>query len=181
MGDPKRLRRKYETPIHPWQKTRIELEKQLQKEYGLKNKKEIWKAESRLKKFKDILKRLIPLNDEQANKEREQTMQKIRSLGLIGENATIDDVLGLEVRSILDRRLQTIVYKKGLARSIKQARQFITHGHIMVNGKVITSPGYLVKIDEEQFIEFKPTSPLARIDHPERIRKEVVQDEQGAA
>ena len=108
-------------------------------------------------------------------------MQKIRSLGLIGENATIDDVLGLEVRSILDRRLQTIVYKKGLARSIKQARQFITHGHIMVNGKVITSPGYLVKIDEEQFIEFKPTSPLARIDHPERIRKEVVQDEQGAA
>lgn len=171
MGDPKRLRKKYETPGHPWQKTRIQLEKELQREYGLKNKKEIWRAESRLKKFKDILKRLIPLNDPQANKEREQTMHKLRTLGLISEEATIDDVLGLDVRAILERRLQTIVYKKGLARSVKQARQFIVHGHIAVNGKVITSPGYIVKRGEEVGIDFKPESKLARIDHPERVKQ----------
>ncbi len=170
MGDPKRLRKKYQGPNHPWQKDRIEIEKQLQKEYGLKNKREIWKAESTLKNFKDILKRLIPLDTPQANKEREQTMSKLRRLGLINETATIDDVLGLDVRAILNRRLQTIVYKLGLARTIKQARQFIVHGHITVNGKTITSPGYLVKMNEE--VNYNEKSPLARLDHPERVKRE---------
>ncbi len=168
MGDPKRLRKKYSGPRHPWQKDRIEVERQLKKEYGLKNKTEIWKAESMLKKYKDVLKRLIADTSQQGMKEKQETMRKVISLGLVPETATIDDVLGLEVRHLLDRRLQTIVYKKGLAKTIKQARQFIVHGHIMVNDKVITSPGYIVPIYEENSIQFNPKSPLASLDHPER-------------
>ena len=41
MGNPKRHRKKYSTPAHPWQRARIEEERELSKEYGFKNKKEM--------------------------------------------------------------------------------------------------------------------------------------------
>ena len=49
MGDPKKQRKKYETPLHPWQGERILAEKKIMEEYGLKNKKEIWKMNSMLR------------------------------------------------------------------------------------------------------------------------------------
>ena len=52
MGDPKKQRKKYTTPRHPWQRDRLDEERQLLKDYGLKNKKELWKFESLLRKFK---------------------------------------------------------------------------------------------------------------------------------
>jgi small subunit ribosomal protein S4 len=79
---------------------------------------------------------------------------------LTKENATLDDILGLTEESYLERRLQTIVYRKGLARTIYQARQLIVHGHIAINGKRVTSPGYIVMKGEEDLIDFYPTSPF---------------------
>ncbi len=169
MGDPRRIRKKYQGPRHPWNKERIEEEKQLLREYGLSNKKELWKVQSKLTNFKDNIKRLIPLSSEQSVREREQIFSRLRRLGLLGASASADDVLGLSVRSLLDRRLQTVVFKKGLARSIKQARQFIVHGHIVVGDRKITSPGYLVPVAEESLIDFRPSSSLAQEDHPERF------------
>mgnify|MGYP001773173473 CR=1 FL=1 len=78
---------------------------------------------------------------------------KLYKLGLLNEGATLDDVLGLTVKDILNRRLQTIVYKKGLANTPKQARQFIVHGHVKINGRKIIYPSYLVNRDEEDKIE----------------------------
>ena len=169
MGDPRRLKRKYSEPAHPWQATRIKEEKELLKEYGLKNKTEIWKATSKLKNFANQAKKLIALTGKQAEKETIQLLNKLKKLGLLKEEAQLSDVLGLTARAILERRLQTLVYKKGLARSVKQARQFITHRHILVNGKKITAPGYIVPKKEEN-ITFEETSSLANEEHPERIQ-----------
>ena len=90
--------------------------------------------------------------------------------GLLGPDADIDNVLALKVPSHLERRLQTIVYRKGLARSPKQARQFVTHGHIAIAGRRVTIPGYLVTRGEETAISYYGTSPFVDAAHSERTR-----------
>lgn len=168
MGDPKLPKKKYRTPSHPWQKGRIEEEKVLMKEYGLKNKKEIWKMASVLRNFHQQAKSLIVSTSPQADKERIQMVGKLASYGLVEAGATLDNVLGLTVRDILDCRLQTLLVKKGMARSVSQARHFITHMHIMVGDNVITSPSYLVTRAENTKIQFAPRSVLSDIAHPAR-------------
>ncbi len=173
MGDPKKISNKYQKPAHPWNKARIEQEKPLMKKYGLEAKSELWKITSKLKTFKQNAKRLVAMKGSQAEKERTQIFDKLRSYGLVSSN-NVDDILGLSPEQLLDRRLQTIVLKKGLARSIKQARQMITHRHVMVNGKKVTAPSYLVKVSEEHTVDFYPGSKFFREDHPERpVREEV--------
>ncbi|MBN1275596.1 30S ribosomal protein S4 [Candidatus Woesearchaeota archaeon] len=169
MGDPRKTRSAYQGPRHPWNKERIDAEKQLAYAYGLSNKKELWKAESKLKHYKDNTKKLIAQTGPQAEKERQQLFKKLQRYGLVGADATADDVLGLETEQLLDRRLQTLVHKKELARTIKQARQFITHGHVMVNGRKVTVAGYLVPVAEEDTITFANASSLTSPDHPERV------------
>jgi len=80
----------------------------------------------------------------------------------------LDDVLDLTVEAILERRLQTLVFRKGLAKSIYQSRQLITHGHIAIDGKKVFSPSYIVPKNEEDKIEYAPTSPLVNPEHPIR-------------
>jgi small subunit ribosomal protein S4 len=173
LGDPRKIRRKHDRPSHPWQKDRIEEEKKLREEYGLKTKKEIWKMETVLRKFKDQVKSFASRLDAQSKLEEKQLVDKIISLGLMKQNDPLDVVLGLTHKDIFERRLQTLLVRKGLAKTMKQARQFITHSHVIVDKKKISSPGYIVSIKEESLIEFIPTSDLSREDHPERIIKEV--------
>ncbi|MEM1880023.1 MAG: 30S ribosomal protein S4, partial [Desulfurococcaceae archaeon] len=94
--------------------------------------------------------------------EEKALIGRLIKLGLLKEGAKLDDVLNLRVEDLLERRLQTIVYRKGLARSIYEARQLIVHGHIAISGRRIRSPGYLVSVDEEPLIEFYYKSPLAK-------------------
>lgn len=170
MGDPKKTRKKYETPMHPWNKGRIEEEGVLIKEYGMKNKKEIYKMRSILKNFKDQVKNLIALKTSQGEKERSQMLAKLNRLGLLKQQTdSLDPILDLTLRDILERRLQTQVYKKSLARSVDQARQFIIHGHINVGDKKVTSPSYILTVEEDAVLNFAPNSPLNNIDHPERF------------
>ncbi|HEC72681.1 MAG TPA: 30S ribosomal protein S4, partial [Thermoplasmatales archaeon] len=147
MGDPKFARKKYETPSHPWDKDRIEAENALIKKYGLKNKREIWRAQTMLRKFRAQARSLlgkVTSSDPQVKRETEQLLGRLHRLGILPENATLDDVLALDVESILKRRLQTIVYLKGLASTPFQARQFIVHGHICIDNRRVTAPGYMV-------------------------------------
>jgi len=172
MGDPSKQRRKYSRPAHPWQKARIEEEKQFLKDYGLKNKEEVWKTDSLLRKFKKQAKRVIAFRTPQMEKEKTQLFSRLYSLGLIGQNAISEDILSLTAKNLLERRLQTIVYKKKLARSMRQARQFIIHKHIKVRDSLITAPSYLVSRDEEQLISYSPSSPLSKPGHPEVTMEE---------
>jgi len=169
MGDPKKIRKTYKRPGHPWQRERIEEERPLVKEYALKNKRELWKVNSILRDFKYQSKKLAALQTEQSQMERLNLIKKIQKLGLIKENAQIDDVLGLTIKNLLDRRLQTLVYKKGLARTTTQARQFIVHRHILVDDKNIDVPSYIVPLADEDKISFKQKSSLYNVEHPERV------------
>lgn len=168
MGDPKKLRKSYSTPVHPWNAENIKSEKELIKEYGLGNKKELWKMNSILKRYKDTAKKLIAIRTKQGEKERKQMMEKLQQQGLINAGAELDDVLSLEVKDILERRLQSLVFRKGLARSMKQARQFIVHRHVMIGDKKITFPSMVVSREEEGQITFDGNSPLSEEEHPER-------------
>ena len=176
MGDPKKSKKKYSKPSHPWQGARIKEEAVLTKKYGLKNKKELWKMISILKKVKEQARVLIAGYTEQHKKEEKQLIERLLRLNIIGENSNLDDVLGLTSESIFNRRLQTIVFKSGLTKTISQARQFIIHGHVAVNGKVMSVPSYLVKKDEEPKISFYKNSKLNNEEHPERITKEVIKE-----
>jgi len=175
MGDTKKLRKKFETPRHPWNATRISLEKNIMRKYGVANKKEIWRMESVLKRFKDQAKSLLTRTDDQANKERKQMIARIVRLGLANADAGVDDVLGLQLKDVMDRRLQTIVLKNRMARSVKHARQMITHEHILVGGTKVTSPSYLVPAAEESTIAYASSSPFIRTDHPEAFDEEIAQ------
>ncbi|MBW2988872.1 30S ribosomal protein S4 [Candidatus Woesearchaeota archaeon] len=182
MGHPKLKKKTYSKPTHPWQKDRIEEEKSLLGEFGLKNKSEVWKADSLLRKYARQAKNLIALGGSQSEIRRMQLLRKLASFGLIGETAKLEDVLTITVKDMLSRRLQTITCKKGLAKSIRQARQLITHEHIIVGDKKITSPSYIVSKKEEALIGFAAGSPLSSQDHPERIsgqQKPVKADSKG--
>lgn len=176
MGDPKKNRRKYSTPAHPWQATRLKEEADLVFRYGLKNKKEVWKMISIIKRFKSRAKNLIAGYTEQNEKEKKQLISKLNRLNLVNEDGSLDDVLGLKLDSIFERRLQTLVFRKGLTKTVKQARQFITNGHISINGKKINVPSYLVLKDEEGKIGFNTNSKLSNENHPERLLKKEIED-----
>lgn len=169
MGTIKRIRRKYQTPSHPWEKDRLPEEKEFKKEYGFKNKKEIWKTVSILNKFKALAKEYIAKNTKQAEKESKLLLERIRSIGLLGDTSMLADVLTLQDKDILERRLQTVLFRKGLARSTQQARQFIVHGHVKINRAKISSPSYIVRKAEEDAITFSESSVLADNEHPERV------------
>jgi small subunit ribosomal protein S4 len=168
MGDPRRIRSKYEGPRHPWERERLDEERVTVKEYGLKNKKELWKALAKLKHFSYEAKRLVNIQTEQAEKERKQILERAFRIGLLPRGSSISDMLGLTIKDILNRRLQTIVFKKGLARTINQARQMIVHRHISVSGKKITVPSYYVLLSEEPLVNFMTRSPFTDEMHPER-------------
>ena len=180
MGDPRFNRKKYETPKHLWEADRIKEEWELQRKYGLKNKREIWKAKSLLRNFRGQARQLqakLRYGNPQAEKEQKLLFDKLIRLGILNEsNATLDAVLSLTVEDILRRRLQTIVYLKGLARTPKQARQFIVHGHIAIGDKKVTIPSYLVRREEVELVDYYKYSPLADEMHP--MRPQVVEGQQ---
>jgi small subunit ribosomal protein S4 len=145
MGHPPKLRKTYETPKKPF--AELDEERKLLREFGLKNKRELWKAETILRRYRRRARELQAMKNEE---EERRILKKLNDLGIRVE--TLDDILKLEVRDILSRRLQTIVYKKGLARTIKQARQFIVHGHVLIGNRKVPFPGFLVPVKVEDAI-----------------------------
>lgn len=161
----------YETPNHPWQGERIAEESGLMGRYGLKNKEELWRAQSELRSFRREARRLLGEaqgDAEEAERAGEPFLSRLRRLGILNENDSIDDVLSLEITDVLERRLQTIVYRNGLANTPKQARQFVSHGHIVVGDSRVTAPSRKIATVEEDRVDFDQSSSLADELHPER-------------
>jgi len=172
MGDPKFSRRKYDTPAHPWRADRIKSETELQKRFGLKNKREIWKAQSQIRTLRSQSRELqarLRTGEQQAKVEMKQLLDKCGRLGLLPvEGITLNDILSLTIEDVLNRRFQTMVFQRGMSYSADQARQFIVHGHISINGRVVTIPGYAVRRAEENAISFSASSPISNDLHPMR-------------
>jgi len=156
----KRQRKKYSRPLHPWDKTRMDAEDALLKKYGLRRKEEIWKMAAILRGWRRQARRLLALSGRQAELETRQLLERLRKFGLVGENATLDDVLSLTLEDLLERRLQTVLFRKGLARTPRQARQLIVHGHVSIGGQKVRVPSYLVSTEEEEKVECSLQAPL---------------------
>lgn len=151
MGDPKKQRRRYNRPKHPWRLERITEENELCKKYGLKNKSEIWRAKFKLGRIRQQARSLLGSSGEEVEKEKKELLDKLNRLGVL-ETRSLDDVLALTIEDLLERRLQTLIYRKGNANTIKQARQLVVHGHALVGDSIISVPGYTVPKNEEEDI-----------------------------
>ena len=163
--------KRYETPNHPYQGERIAQEGDMLGRYGLTNKEELWRAQSELRNYRREARRLIGEAQgdlEVAEAAGEEFLTRLRRYGILSEGDDISRVLGLDVTDILERRLQTVVYRTGLASTPEQARQFVVHGHVTVDGARVTRPSKMVEVAEENVIGFDETSPLADELHPER-------------
>lgn len=163
----KRQKKEYSKPRKPWEELRIKEEAQYLKEYGLKNKKEIWKMESKLRSFRRQARKLVGKRGKEAEKEEEEFLKRLRKLGII-EGDDVEEVLGTNLEEIMERRLQTFLFKSGMVKTPKQARQAIAHGHVLVGDQKVTSPSYMVKKKEEDEIRFAPSSPFSNPAHPVR-------------
>ena len=161
----------YETPNHPYQGERIAEESDLLGRYGLKNKEELWRAQSQLREFRREARRLLGNAQgdvEEAADAGAEFVARLRRLGILSDGDDISAVLSLDVTDLLERRLQTVAYRKGLGNTPKQARQFVTHGHVTVDGARVTAPSKKIEVDEENAVSFDEKSPLADELHPER-------------
>ncbi len=168
MGDPRKQRKKYETPRFPWRTDVLQEELKLLGQYGLRNKHELWRHETMLSKFRGIARSLIGKTPDERKKMEDELLARLKKLGVLHETAALDNVLDLTIGDILERRLQTIIFRKGLTKTIYQARQLITHGHIAIRNQRVTVPSYLVTTEEEKQIAYTSQSPLANPNHPLR-------------
>lgn len=146
----KKLKKQYETPNEGWNSDRIQREVEIIDQYGLKNKKEVYKAQSQLRDLRKEARKLVAEEDETQKKE---LIEKTHSLGLVKENAGLEDILTLKATDILDRRLQTAVNRRGYSDTVREARQLVVHGHVYIDGERVNIPGYLLTQEEEKELE----------------------------
>lgn len=169
MGLPIKHRKKYVSHKKRWDKATIVGEKDLVKDYALKNKKEIRKVELLVSKFKKLAKMYNKDDTSKESVEAKTFLNNMKAKGFLPQSSeSLDDVLDIGVRNLLERRLSNVLYKNKLAKSPGQARQFVVHKHVRIGGKVVDSPSMYVSLAQEATLEFRPTSTLADEEHPER-------------
>ena len=149
MGDPKKARKTYNRPRSPWRADQLAQELYLLGTFGLRNKRELWKAQTSLSSVRKQARTLLAATEQVRLREEQKLLDSLRKKGLVAEGASLDDILSLTVEDVLARRLQTMVFKKGMALSPLHSRQLIVHGHIAIGERLITIPGYGVNRDEE--------------------------------
>ena len=179
MGEPHKKRKLYETPRKQWDKRLLETERKLSDTYGLTKKREIRRLQTWLKYKKKQAKGLLALTLEKRKQRQDELMSGLSKIGLVKADSTLDDVLGLKIEEIMEKRLQTQVVRKGLATTAKQARQFITHGHISINGKRVSSPGYMVPVNEAGTIGWY-RKPIKTTVEPKKDMKKEFEEAAGA-
>ena len=153
MGHPKKFRRKWNRPKKMFDKVRIEFELDLKRTYGFRRKRELWKLENDFKNMKRRARKIFAEKDKESEK---ILINKLVKLNLMEKSNTgLEDVLNLKLEDFCERRLQTILHKKGIANTVKQARQFIAHKKVLVGDRIINLPNYIVSAEEENKILLK--------------------------
>ncbi len=166
----KRKHKKYSKPRRPFDKARIEAERLIIDEFGLKNKKEIWKAEARIKEIRERAKKLISAQPE----EQKKLFARLQKIGL--KVSSIGEVLSLTGKDWLKRRLQTVLVSQRLAKTPKSARQLISHRKVLVDEKAVDSPSYIVPVD----LEYKITLKVKKTKSAKKITEEAKENEEQA-
>ncbi len=169
MGDPRRQKKKYVTPKRPFDSERFEQELQLIGSYGLRNKRELWRHKTELSRYRRTARNLLAIPKSERKRLEEELINKLIRLGILRGDPVLDSVLDLTLEDMLERRLQTIVFRKGLACSMYHARQLVTHGHISLKGARVNTPSRIITLEEETLLEYSHKSPLRDESHPARI------------
>ena len=163
MGDTKLPRRTWKKPKRPLNFDLKMEELKTLGSFGLKTKRELWKARTELSRIRNQARSLLALQKEIRDKEEPILIKSLSRNGLVQNDATLDDVLNLEINDLLSRRLQSFVMKKLNFKTPYQARQAITHGHIMIGDKKVDIPSYIVKVNEEDIVKLSPESKFNTI------------------
>jgi len=166
LGDPRKSKKNYNRPRSIWTSDQISSELYIVGSYGLRNKRELWKAQTEIARIRNQARALLALSIEVRHEKETQLLNYLSRLGLVTNESSLDDVLNLKIEDILERRLQTMVMKKSNLKSPYQARQLVVHGHVSIGNRKINLPGYLVKREEESQIL---THLLHTTENPESI------------
>ncbi|MHA1906084.1 MAG: 30S ribosomal protein S4 [Candidatus Thorarchaeota archaeon] len=169
MGDPRRQKKKYVTPKRPFDSERFEQELQLIGSYGLRNKRELWRHKTELSRYRRTARSLLAIPENERRLPESELVNKLARIGVLTDERILDNVLDLTLENVLERRLQTIVFRKGLACSMYHARQLVTHGHIALGDSRVTTPSRLLTVSEEDRLAYSPKSALRDDSHPARI------------
>ena len=170
MGDPKYSRKKSARPRNPWQRNLLKEELELVGKFGLRNKKELHRASTELSRIRNQARQLLAAPTEVRTSKESILLSSLVRKGIVTNDATLDNILALNVSNILERRLQTIILQKGIARTPHQSRQLITHGHVSIGENRITIPGYIVKQNEESQIQMTEGSTFVLPE--EKVKKQ---------
>lgn len=151
--------------------------------YGLKNKKEIYRLNHQISKLRSSARELLKLEESHPRRlfEGNALIRRLVRTGILDEDKMkLDYVLALKVEDFLERRLQTQVFKLGLAKSIHHARVLITQRHIRVGKQVVNVPSFLVRLESQKHVDFSLKSPYGG-GRPGRVKRKRAQQAEGGA
>lgn len=169
MGDPRRIKKQYVKPRRPFETDRFESELKQVGAFGLRNKREFWRHRSELSAYRRQARYLLGLPSADRVKEEKELIDKLTHLGILKTEPTLDNVLDLTLPDVLERRLQTIVFRKGFACSMYHARQLVVHGHISLGPARVQTPSRVISVAEEDSIGYSRASHLNDPAHPARV------------
>ncbi|KAF6007150.1 ribosomal 40S subunit protein S9B [Brettanomyces bruxellensis] len=159
---PRNHSKTYSVPKRPFEIARLDGELKLCGEYGLKNKHEIYRIGYQLSKIRRAARDLLTMDEKNPRRlfEGNALIRRLVRVGILPEDKMkLDYVLSLKIEDFLERRLQTQVFKLGLARSVHHARVLIRQRHIAVGKQLVTIPSFMVRLDSQKHIDFAATSP----------------------
>ncbi|CAD8048628.1 unnamed protein product [Paramecium sonneborni] len=163
-----------DTPRKPFEKERLDNELQIIGKYGLKNKREVWRVQLTLARIRKAARELLTLDPKDPRRlfEGEALIRRMVRYGLLSEQERkLDYVLGLTTQKMMERRLQTFVFKSNQASSIHHARTLIRQRHFRVGKRLVNSPSFLVRVESEKLVDFAVTSPFGQGREGRRKRK----------
>merc|ERR1712178_582329 len=160
-------------PRRPFEKERLDSELKLIGQFGLKNKREIWRVRLALAKIRATARTLLTKDEKDPQRifEGQALMRRMIRYGILDEDKQrLDYVLELKVENVMERRLQTLVFKRGLAKSIQHARVLSRQRHIRVGRQIVNVPSFMVRVESQPHIEFSLNSPFGG-GRPGRVKR----------
>ena len=181
-GAPIKYTKTYTTPRRPFEKERLDQELKLLGEFGLRNKREVWRVKYTLAKIRKGARELLTLDEKDPRRlfEGNAMLRRLVRYGILAEDRMkLDYVLGLKVEDFLERRLQTQVFKLGLAKSVHHARVLIRQRHIRVRKQIVNIPSFNVRLDSQKHIDFAVNSPYSNMGRPGRLKRRNLKKAEG--